>query len=172
VARRSTAEDPADTIVAPNSSFVLAANRTYRRDPLNGFRKYPGGWNISEVHYWAVSLFETLHLCCLIHLLLAQYNTNRPDFFFSVCRIYCSSTIRHCHVLVCAVFSGYARHLLPSLLLSASQLQILSNGICLIIDVSNIIHLCCNVSSFLLCYAIVHKSLHTFFSGMCLSYFV
>jgi hypothetical protein len=85
VARRSTAEDPADTIVAANSSFVLAANRTHRRDPLNGFRKYPGGWNISEVHYWAVSLFETLHLCCLIHLLLAQYNTNRPDsFLFSL----------------------------------------------------------------------------------------
>jgi hypothetical protein len=53
VARRSTAEGPADTIVAANSSFVLAANRTYRKDPLNGFRKYPGGWNISEVHYWA-----------------------------------------------------------------------------------------------------------------------
>ncbi|GJN22485.1 hypothetical protein PR202_gb10050 [Eleusine coracana subsp. coracana] len=53
VARRSTAEEPAGTIVAANSSFVLAADRTYRKDPLNGFRKYPGGWNISEVHYWA-----------------------------------------------------------------------------------------------------------------------
>ncbi|GJM87150.1 hypothetical protein PR202_ga03076 [Eleusine coracana subsp. coracana] len=53
VARRSTAEEPAGTIVAANSSFVLAADGTYRKDPLNGFRKYPGGWNISEVHYWA-----------------------------------------------------------------------------------------------------------------------
>ncbi|KAJ1281468.1 hypothetical protein BS78_04G308100 [Paspalum vaginatum] len=53
VARRSIAEAPADINVTTNSSFILAADRTYRRDPLNGFRKYPGGWNISEVHYWA-----------------------------------------------------------------------------------------------------------------------
>ncbi|KAL6591437.1 hypothetical protein ACP70R_049940 [Stipagrostis hirtigluma subsp. patula] len=53
VARRSIAEAPVDTNITTNSSFVLAADRTYRKDPLNGFRKYPGGWNISEVHYWA-----------------------------------------------------------------------------------------------------------------------
>jgi hypothetical protein len=53
VARRSIAEAPADINITTNSSFVLAADRTYRRDPLNGFRKYPGGWNISEVHYFA-----------------------------------------------------------------------------------------------------------------------
>jgi hypothetical protein len=76
VARRSTAEGPADTIVAANSSFVLAANRTYRKDPLNGFRKYPGGWNISEVHYWAVSAFENYCIfvvsynCCLLNIIL------------------------------------------------------------------------------------------------------
>lgn len=39
-----------------NTSFVLAAERTQRRkDPLNGFRDYTGGWNISNQHYWAVS---------------------------------------------------------------------------------------------------------------------
>ena len=38
-----------------NSSFVLAAERTSRRDPLNGYKLYTGGWNISETHYWAVS---------------------------------------------------------------------------------------------------------------------
>ncbi|OEL12976.1 hypothetical protein BAE44_0026002 [Dichanthelium oligosanthes] len=32
---------------------ALHSDRTYRRDPLNGFRKYPGGWNITEVHYFA-----------------------------------------------------------------------------------------------------------------------
>ncbi|XP_062221670.1 uncharacterized protein LOC133921003 [Phragmites australis] len=52
-ARRSIAEAPVDTNITTNSSFVLAADRTYRKDPLNGFRKYPGGWNISELHYWA-----------------------------------------------------------------------------------------------------------------------
>ncbi|CAL5020062.1 unnamed protein product [Urochloa decumbens] len=53
VARRSIAEAPADINITTNSSFVLAADRTHRKDPLNGFRKYPGGWNISEVHYFA-----------------------------------------------------------------------------------------------------------------------
>jgi hypothetical protein len=87
VARRSTAEGPADTIVAANSSFVLAANRTYRKDPLNGFRKYPGGWNISEVHYWAVSVFENYCIfvvsynCCLLNIILTAL------FFFSLSHI-------------------------------------------------------------------------------------
>jgi hypothetical protein len=69
VARRSIAEAPADINITTNSSFVLAAHRTYRKDPLNGFRKYPGGWNISEIHYFAVSLlFLKLHLYRLLTL--------------------------------------------------------------------------------------------------------
>ncbi|KAK8604793.1 hypothetical protein V6N13_082265 [Hibiscus sabdariffa] len=36
-----------------NSSLILAQKRTYRRDPLNDFKKYTGGWNISNEHYWA-----------------------------------------------------------------------------------------------------------------------
>ncbi|GAB2261770.1 hypothetical protein Droror1_Dr00002767 [Drosera rotundifolia] len=39
--------------VAVNSSLVLAAKRTHRRDPLNGFEFYNDGWNISDRHYWA-----------------------------------------------------------------------------------------------------------------------
>ncbi|XP_010244871.2 PREDICTED: uncharacterized protein LOC104588579 [Nelumbo nucifera] len=35
------------------SSLVLAKERTYRTDPLDGYRHYTGGWNISEEHYWA-----------------------------------------------------------------------------------------------------------------------
>lgn len=45
-----------------NSTLVLAANRTNRRDPLNNFDKYRGGWNISNRHYWAVSLLSTPQL--------------------------------------------------------------------------------------------------------------
>ncbi|XP_074574588.1 uncharacterized protein LOC141831044 [Curcuma longa] len=52
--RRSAAEaPPADDVVVDNSSFVLAAPRTHRKDPLDGFNRYTGGWNISERHYWA-----------------------------------------------------------------------------------------------------------------------
>ncbi|KAK8655029.1 hypothetical protein V6N13_107621 [Hibiscus sabdariffa] len=42
-----------------NSSLILAAKRTYRRDPLNDFKKYTGGWNISNRHYWASVGFTT-----------------------------------------------------------------------------------------------------------------
>ncbi|GKU99839.1 hypothetical protein SLEP1_g12625 [Rubroshorea leprosula] len=46
--RRSLADGNGD-----NSSLILAADRTYRTDPLDHFKKYTGGWNISNVHYWA-----------------------------------------------------------------------------------------------------------------------
>ncbi|CAA0822780.1 Unknown protein [Striga hermonthica] len=36
-----------------NSTLVLAARRTNRKDPLNNFNRYSGGWNISDRHYWA-----------------------------------------------------------------------------------------------------------------------
>ncbi|RRT48816.1 hypothetical protein B296_00035980 [Ensete ventricosum] len=54
ISRRSSANSPA-RILVENTSFVLAAERTQRRDPLNGFKAYTGGWNISDLHYLAVS---------------------------------------------------------------------------------------------------------------------
>lgn len=38
-----------------NSSLLLAEDRTRRKDPLDSFKKYNGGWNITNKHYWAVS---------------------------------------------------------------------------------------------------------------------
>lgn len=49
--RRYLAEETAD-----NSSLILAEKRTNRKDPLDHFNRYNGGWNISNTHYWAVSL--------------------------------------------------------------------------------------------------------------------
>lgn len=43
-----------------NSSLILAEKRTHRKDPLDNFHRYNGGWNISNTHYWAVSLSSTL----------------------------------------------------------------------------------------------------------------
>ncbi|XP_059303504.1 uncharacterized protein LOC132055607 [Lycium ferocissimum] len=40
-----------------NSSLVLAAERTHRRDPLEDRKYYTGGWNISNKHYWASVAF-------------------------------------------------------------------------------------------------------------------
>ncbi|KAG2298698.1 hypothetical protein Bca4012_010176 [Brassica carinata] len=39
--------------VIGDASVALAAQRTFRKDPFNGFQKYTGGWNISNRHYWA-----------------------------------------------------------------------------------------------------------------------
>ncbi|KAJ9688813.1 hypothetical protein PVL29_014456 [Vitis rotundifolia] len=46
--RRSLAEGSGD-----NSSLILAAKRTHRKDPSDGLNYYTGGWNISNQHYWA-----------------------------------------------------------------------------------------------------------------------
>ncbi|GKE12257.1 chaperonin-like protein [Tanacetum coccineum] len=48
-----------------STSLVLAQKRTTRKDPFNDFKKYRGGWNISERHYWAVRFF--LLMICFIN---------------------------------------------------------------------------------------------------------
>ncbi|KAG6523823.1 hypothetical protein ZIOFF_013710 [Zingiber officinale] len=54
--RRLVAEAPVTKNgTVENSTFILAAEKTYRKDPLNGYKHYTGGWNISDQHYWAVS---------------------------------------------------------------------------------------------------------------------
>lgn len=58
--RRSLVEGPIGAPVE-STSFILASKRTQRKDPLNGFKTYTGGWNISERHYWAVSLSNPSH---------------------------------------------------------------------------------------------------------------
>ena len=49
-ARRSMLVNPRIS----NSSFALAAERTRRKDPLDSYNYYTGGWNISNIHYGAV----------------------------------------------------------------------------------------------------------------------
>lgn len=49
--RRSMAEGNA---TANNTSLILAQGRTNRKDPLDNFKRYTGGWNISNRHYIAV----------------------------------------------------------------------------------------------------------------------
>ncbi|KAK1437658.1 hypothetical protein QVD17_03454 [Tagetes erecta] len=38
---------------APSSPLVLAGSRTNRPDILNHLKRYPGGWDITNKHYWA-----------------------------------------------------------------------------------------------------------------------
>lgn len=37
----------------PSSTLVLAGSRTRRPDVLNHFKRYRGGWDITDKHYWA-----------------------------------------------------------------------------------------------------------------------
>ncbi|KVH96221.1 hypothetical protein Ccrd_001689 [Cynara cardunculus var. scolymus] len=39
----------------PSSTLVLAGSRTRRLDVLNHFKRYRGGWDITDKHYWATS---------------------------------------------------------------------------------------------------------------------
>ncbi|XP_060216223.1 uncharacterized protein LOC132643701 isoform X2 [Lycium barbarum] len=59
---RLFAEGPNNIAEAPvqSSSLILAAQRTYRKDPLNGFKRYTGGWNINDHHYWASVAFTAV----------------------------------------------------------------------------------------------------------------
>ncbi|AES73591.2 hypothetical protein MtrunA17_Chr3g0137351 [Medicago truncatula] len=43
-----------------NSPLPLAAERTRRKDPLDGFNKYTSGWNISDHHYWASAAYTAV----------------------------------------------------------------------------------------------------------------
>ncbi|CAD6336097.1 unnamed protein product [Miscanthus lutarioriparius] len=43
---------------ASNDTTLLAAERTRRKDPLDGLRYYTGGWNISNRHYLASAGFS------------------------------------------------------------------------------------------------------------------
>lgn len=47
--------DELHAAAASDTTTVLAAERTRRKDPLDGLRYYTGGWNISNRHYLAVS---------------------------------------------------------------------------------------------------------------------
>uniref|UniRef100_A0A0A0L0J1 Uncharacterized protein n=1 Tax=Cucumis sativus TaxID=3659 RepID=A0A0A0L0J1_CUCSA len=77
------------------SLFVLAAERTRRKDPLNGFQAYTSGWNISERHYWASVGFTAVPLfavaaawllgfgLCLLVVSLCYFCCGRQSYGYS-----------------------------------------------------------------------------------------
>lgn len=84
LSRRLAVDAPAGPLV-DNSSFILAADRTYRKDPLNGYQRYTGGWNISEAHYWA-SVGYTAYPTFIIALV---WFVVFGVALFSICCCYC-----------------------------------------------------------------------------------
>lgn len=114
------AEEPTGAAYNDYFSTVLAAQRTNRRNPLNQFNKYSGGWNLSDTNYWAVinsafnEYFEFIHqlkamLKCMIFW---------PDFFFAVCWIYGRSLVRHCATVVRMLCISYSASLAFTFLLA------------------------------------------------------
>ncbi|KAM5564409.1 hypothetical protein ABKV19_018813 [Rosa sericea] len=77
------------------SSVVLAAQRTRRKDPLDGFKRYTGGWNISERHYWASVGFTAVPLfaiaaiwflgcgLCLLLICICHFCCQRQGYGYS-----------------------------------------------------------------------------------------
>ncbi|KAJ9555232.1 hypothetical protein OSB04_009846 [Centaurea solstitialis] len=47
-------DDDEENNTSSSSSLVLAQERTTRKDPIDEFKLYKGGWNIKDRHYWAV----------------------------------------------------------------------------------------------------------------------
>ncbi|KAB1205660.1 hypothetical protein CJ030_MR7G017832 [Morella rubra] len=71
---------PAPGPTSDDATLVLAANRTNRVDILRNFRRYRGGWDIANRHYWAsvgftgapafilaVLWFVSFGLCLVVH---------------------------------------------------------------------------------------------------------
>lgn len=85
--RRYAAEvPPTGNLTVDNSSFILAADRTHRKDPLNGFKRYTGGWNISEQHYWASVGFTAVPLFAIAFVWFLVFGL---VLLFSCCYYFC-----------------------------------------------------------------------------------
>ncbi|KAL5061952.1 hypothetical protein RYX36_023689 [Vicia faba] len=81
-----------------NSPLPLAAERTRRKDPLDGFNVYTNGWNISDHHYWAsvaytaVPVFSIATIWfigfgfCLLLLIVCYFcRKNEPYGYYPTC---------------------------------------------------------------------------------------
>lgn len=49
-----------------NTTLVLAQERTRRKDIFNHFKRYTGGWNITNPNYISVSFLNTFFVMCLL----------------------------------------------------------------------------------------------------------
>lgn len=78
-----------------NPLLVLAPERTYRKDPLDGFKRYTGGWNIRDRHYWAsvgftavpffaiAAIWFVLFGLCLLLIFLCHFCCKREPYGYS-----------------------------------------------------------------------------------------
>jgi hypothetical protein len=76
-----------DIVPTSNGSLILAAARTDRPDPLNGFYRYHGGWDIRNQSYWASVGFTGLpgFLLALLWFALGLFALLMLSCFFCCC---------------------------------------------------------------------------------------
>ncbi|KAF5192111.1 envelope glycoprotein B [Thalictrum thalictroides] len=69
--------EESNNITLDNSALVLAADRTNRIDPLNGRKRYKGGWNISNHHYWSSGSWSLGSFCLSSAVFIAVVGESR-----------------------------------------------------------------------------------------------
>ncbi|CAL1399868.1 unnamed protein product [Linum trigynum] len=72
------------------TNMTLAAERTRRRDPLDGCHYYTGGWNYEDKHYWASVAFAALPLVIIAGV-----------WFLSLWVFLCCAFLRCCCAVCC-----------------------------------------------------------------------
>ncbi|KAJ9702695.1 hypothetical protein PVL29_004428 [Vitis rotundifolia] len=70
---------------ADQKTLVLVAERTKRKDPLNHFRQYTGGWNISNKRYWASVGFTAFPMFLIASIWYVVFGV----FLLVICFCYC-----------------------------------------------------------------------------------
>ncbi|XP_028792413.1 uncharacterized protein LOC114748217 isoform X2 [Neltuma alba] len=70
-----------------NSSLVLAQDRTRRKDPLDHFNRYTGGWNISNKHYIASVAFTAVPFFVVAAVWFVLFGLSL--FIICLCRCCC-----------------------------------------------------------------------------------
>ncbi|KAL0447309.1 UNVERIFIED_CONTAM: hypothetical protein Slati_1858800 [Sesamum latifolium] len=69
----STTTEQQQDQVDDSADLVLAPRRTYRKDPLNHFKRYTGGWNITNRHYWASVSYTAVPLFAIAAIWFAVF---------------------------------------------------------------------------------------------------
>ncbi|CAK9159019.1 unnamed protein product [Ilex paraguariensis] len=67
-----------------SSYLILAANRTHRRDPSDGFKYYNGGWDIANPHYLYSVAFSAAPPVIIAGIWQEHYGYSRTAYAFSL----------------------------------------------------------------------------------------
>ncbi|GMH15185.1 hypothetical protein Nepgr_017026 [Nepenthes gracilis] len=95
----------------PQRTLVLAGNRTKRPDILDGFKRYQGGWDIANKHYWASVAFTGASGFIFAALWLVSFGVLLVVHHCCGCRIHVKgkrSSLKICLVLLIVSTCGSA----------------------------------------------------------------